>query len=49
MECEKAGGGSVVNFTSISYIMGNTGYVSYTTANSGINGMTRSLAREFGS
>jgi NAD(P)-dependent dehydrogenase (short-subunit alcohol dehydrogenase family) len=44
----KAGGGSVVNFTSISYIMGNTGYVSYTTANSGINGMTRSLAREFG-
>ncbi|MBV7395953.1 SDR family NAD(P)-dependent oxidoreductase [Mameliella sediminis] len=43
-----AGGGSVVNFSSISYMMGNAGYVSYTTANSGINGMTRSLAREFG-
>ncbi len=43
-----AGGGSIINFSSISYMMGNSGYVSYTTANSGINGMTRSLAREFG-
>ena len=43
-----AGGGSIINFTSISYMMGNAGYVAYTTANSGINGMTRSLAREFG-
>ncbi len=45
---QKAGGGSIVNFTSISYMMGNAGYTAYTTANSGINGMTRSLAREFG-
>ncbi|KEJ88945.1 SDR family NAD(P)-dependent oxidoreductase [Sulfitobacter donghicola] len=43
-----SGGGAIVNMTSISYMMGNTGYPSYTTANSGINGMTRSLAREFG-
>lgn len=43
-----AGGGSIINFTSISYMMGNTGYPLYTTANAGINGMTRSLAREFG-
>ncbi|MEP2027125.1 MAG: SDR family oxidoreductase [Paracoccaceae bacterium] len=43
-----AGGGSVINFSSISYMMGNAGYPSYTAANSGINGMTRSLAREFG-
>lgn len=43
-----AGGGSIINFTSISYMMGNAGYAAYTTANSGINGMTRSLAREFG-
>ncbi len=43
-----AGGGSVVNLTSISYMMGNAGYPVYTTANAGINGMTRSLAREFG-
>ena len=42
------GGGAIVNFTSISYMMGNAGYPAYTTANSGINGMTRSLAREFG-
>lgn len=45
---QDAGGGSIVNFTSISYMMGNAGYPAYTTANSGINGMTRSLAREFG-
>ncbi len=45
---QKRGGGSIINFTSISYMMGNAGYPVYTTANSGINGMTRSLAREFG-
>jgi NAD(P)-dependent dehydrogenase (short-subunit alcohol dehydrogenase family) len=45
---QAAGGGSIINFTSISYMMGNTGYPAYTTANYGINGMTRSLAREFG-
>ena len=43
-----AGRGSIVNFTSVSYLMGATGMPGYTTANSGINGMTRSLAREFG-
>ncbi|WP_298258636.1 SDR family oxidoreductase [uncultured Litoreibacter sp.] len=43
-----AGGGSIVNFSSVSYMMGNAGYPSYTTANAGITGMTRSLAREFG-
>ena len=43
-----AGGGSIINFSSISYMMGNAGYPAYTTANAGINGMTRSLAREFG-
>lgn len=45
---QAAGGGSIINFTSISYMMGNSGYPVYTTSNSGINGMTRSLAREFG-
>ncbi|MEP3345771.1 MAG: SDR family oxidoreductase [Litoreibacter sp.] len=43
-----AGGGSIINFSSISYMMGNAGYPSYTAANAGITGMTRSLAREFG-
>lgn len=44
----KAGGGAIINFSSISYMMGNAGYPAYTAANSGINGLTRSLAREFG-
>jgi len=43
-----AGGGSIINFTSISYMMADKGYAPYITANSGINGMTRTLAREFG-
>jgi NAD(P)-dependent dehydrogenase (short-subunit alcohol dehydrogenase family) len=46
---QAAGGGSIINFTSISYMFGAAGYPVYTTANSGINGMTRTLAREFGS
>ncbi|MEZ5779818.1 MAG: SDR family oxidoreductase [Paracoccaceae bacterium] len=45
---QAAGGGSIINFSSISYMMGNAGYPAYVTANSGINGMTRALAREFG-
>jgi NAD(P)-dependent dehydrogenase (short-subunit alcohol dehydrogenase family) len=43
-----AGGGSIINFSSISYMMGNAGYPLYTAANSAINGLSRSLAREFG-
>ena len=42
------GGGSVINFSSISYMMGNSGYPAYVTANAGITGMTRAMAREFG-
>ena len=45
----RKGGGSIVNISSISYMMGNSGYPSYVAANSGINGLTRGLAREFGS
>lgn len=43
-----AGKGTIINFTSISYMMGNAGYPLYTTANAGLNGMTRSLARDLG-
>ncbi|SHM01692.1 SDR family NAD(P)-dependent oxidoreductase [Roseibium suaedae] len=43
-----AGGGAIINFSSISYMMGGSEYPVYVTANSGINGMTRGLAREFG-
>ncbi|MFK7838491.1 MAG: SDR family NAD(P)-dependent oxidoreductase [Sulfitobacter sp.] len=42
------GAGAIVNFSSISYIMGNAGYPAYTASNGGITAMTRSLAREFG-
>ncbi|MER2509976.1 MAG: SDR family oxidoreductase [Amaricoccus sp.] len=43
-----AGGGSIINFSSISYMMGNGAYASYTAAKSGILGLTRSIARDFG-
>lgn len=43
-----AGKGVIINFTSISYMMGNAGYPLYTTANAGLNGLTRSLARDLG-
>lgn len=42
------GGGAIINFSSISYMMGNAGYPIYIAANAGITGLTRSLAREFG-
>ncbi|AWD21041.1 SDR family NAD(P)-dependent oxidoreductase [Fuscovulum blasticum] len=45
---QAAGGGAIINFSSISYMMGNAGYPVYTAANSAINGLSRSLAREFG-
>ncbi len=43
-----AGTGSIVNFSSISYMMGNTGYPAYAAANGGITALSRSLARELG-
>lgn len=43
-----AGGGAIVNFSSISYMMADAGYLPYIAANAAITGMTRSLAREFG-
>lgn len=45
---QQAGGGAIINMTSISYMMGNAGYPIYTAANSALNGLTRSLARELG-
>ncbi|WP_068114057.1 SDR family NAD(P)-dependent oxidoreductase [Tropicimonas marinistellae] len=43
-----SGGGSIVNMSSISYMMATCGYAPYITSNAGITGMTRTLAREFG-
>jgi len=47
-QMQEAGFGSIINFSSISYMMGHPDYPLYTAANSGINGMSRSLARSFG-
>lgn len=44
----KATGGSIINFSSISYMLGMANLSTYTSANAGIMGLTRSLAREFG-
>lgn len=52
--CQKAAqmmarsGGSIINFSSISYMMGIANLSTYVAANAGIMGLTRSLAREFG-
>jgi len=43
-----AEGGAIINFSSISYMMGNGGYVAYVAAKAGITGLTRGLARELG-
>jgi len=43
-----AGGGSIVNYSSIAYMMGNGGFSAYAAAKAGITGLTRSLARELG-
>lgn len=43
-----AGGGSIVNLGSISWMFGAAGLIAYTTAKSAIAGLTKSLARELG-
>lgn len=45
---QASGGGTIINYSSISYMMGNAGYPGYVAAKSGITGLTRSLARELG-
>lgn len=44
----RAGGGSIVNLGSVSWMRGTTGMVAYTTAKAAIHGLTRTLARELG-
>jgi D-xylose 1-dehydrogenase len=44
----KAGGGSIINMGSISWMRGAAGLIFYTTAKSAVMGMTKSLARELG-
>ncbi len=45
---EHAGGGSVINMGSVSWMRGRPGMVGYTTAKAGVLGLTRTLARELG-
>jgi len=44
----RAGGGSIINMSSISWIIPSTGLPAYVTAKAGIVGLTRTLSREFG-
>jgi len=43
-----AGGGSIINFGSVSWRIGQGGMPAYTTAKAGIEGLTRGLARDLG-
>jgi NAD(P)-dependent dehydrogenase (short-subunit alcohol dehydrogenase family) len=43
-----AGGGAIINFGSITWLVADTDCIAYVTAKSAINGMTRALAHEFG-
>lgn len=43
-----AGGGRIVNFSSVSYMMGMGDYPAYVSAKAAITGLTRGLAREHG-
>jgi NAD(P)-dependent dehydrogenase (short-subunit alcohol dehydrogenase family) len=45
----RAGGGSIINMSSIAWMIPSTGLPAYITAKAGIVGLTRTLARELGS
>lgn len=45
---KEAGGGSIINFSSIAYKIAVQGFPAYATAKAGIVGLTNSLARELG-
>ena len=47
-DMKAAGGGAIVNFGSVSWMVGQGGMVVYTAAKSAILGLTRSLARDYG-
>ncbi len=43
-----AGGGSIINFGSVSWMIGQGGMPGYSAAKAAVMGLTRSLARDFG-
>lgn len=44
----QAGGGSIINFGSVGWMMATAGYPVYAASKAAVHGMTRSLARELG-
>jgi NAD(P)-dependent dehydrogenase (short-subunit alcohol dehydrogenase family) len=44
----RAGGGSIINLGSVSWMRATPGMIAYTTAKAAIHGLTRTLARELG-
>lgn len=47
-QMKTAGFGSIINFSSASYLMGMPDFPAYTTANAGITALSRTLARDLG-
>jgi NAD(P)-dependent dehydrogenase (short-subunit alcohol dehydrogenase family) len=47
-QMKAAGGGSIINFGSMSWIAGTGNYNAYTTSKAAVHGMTRGLARDWG-
>ena len=47
-DMQAAGGGAIVNFGSVSWMLGQGGMPVYTAAKSAVIGLTRSLARDYG-
>ena len=47
-DMKAAGQGAIVNFGSVSWMVGQGGMVAYTAAKSAVLGLTRSLARDYG-
>ncbi len=46
---KQAGGGSIINFGSISWMIGSGGMPAYTASKAAVHGLTRGLARDLGS
>lgn len=47
-DMQAANGGAIINFGSVSWMAGQGGMAAYTAAKSGVLGLTRSLARDYG-
>jgi len=47
-DMKAAGGGAIINFGSVSWMVGQGGMAAYTACKSAVLGLTRSLARDFG-